>query len=98
VIELKNIFFVNPDRFVTRQMGNEMVLVPLTNNVADMTSVLTLNEVGGDILKALEQPTSGNDVVEQLFLLYDVNKKVLEKDVKAFLEEALEKNVIEQIG
>ncbi len=79
-------------------MGNEMVLVPLANNVADMTSVLTLNEVGGDILKVLEKPTTGNDVVEQLFLRYDVNKKVLEEDVKAFLAEALEKNVIQQIG
>ncbi len=98
MIKLKNKYRLNADRFVTRQMGNEMVLVPLSNNVADMTSVLTLNQVGSDILKVLEKPTTVNDVVEQLFMHYDVNKKVLEEDVKAFLAEALEKNVIQQIG
>jgi hypothetical protein len=33
-------------RFVSREVGNELILVPLTNNVAQMNSMFTLNETG----------------------------------------------------
>ena len=33
-------------RFVARNVGNELILVPLTANVAQMNELFTLNETG----------------------------------------------------
>lgn len=88
---------VNGADFVTRQMGNEMVMVPLTDKVADMTSVLTLNEVGADILRLLETPLTKKELIRQMLDLYDVDESTLIEDVEAFIAEANSKNVIEII-
>ncbi|PRZ00678.1 coenzyme PQQ synthesis protein D (PqqD) [Marinilabilia salmonicolor] len=88
---------VNGADFVTRQMGNEMVMVPLTDKVADMTSVLTLNEVGADILRLLETPQTKEELIRQMLDLYDVDESTLIEDVEAFIAEATQKNVIEII-
>ena len=45
---LKSIFSHSPS-MVTRKTGNEYVLVPVTNNIADMKYVYTLNETGAFI-------------------------------------------------
>lgn len=76
-------------------MGDEMVMVPLTNKVADMTSVMTLNEVASDILNALEEPGSIEAVVSKLLDVYDVERATLEKDVEDFIRECVEKKVID---
>jgi hypothetical protein len=89
---------VNGDNFVTRQMGSEMVMVPLTDKVADMTSVLTLNEVGADILKILESPKTFDDLVQELMQIYDVETEQLIEDVRDFIAQAINKLVIEIIN
>ncbi len=95
--EQKIQYKVNKANFVTRQMGNEMVMVPLTDKVADMTSVLTLNEVGADILRLLEKPLTIEELIRELLEIYDVDEPTLIKDVEVFIMEASGKNVIEII-
>lgn len=94
----KVLYRVNAEQFVTRQMGSEMVMVPLTDKVADMTSVLTLNEVGADILKILESPKTFEEITENLLTLYDVDKATLEADIGDFLKTAVDKKVVEIIN
>ncbi len=79
-------------------MGSEMVMVPLSDKVADMTSVLTLNEVGADILKALETPKTFDELTDNLLIIYDVDKATLEADIHDFLEVATAKKVVEIIN
>ena len=78
-------------------MGDEVVLVPLSNKVADMTNVITLNEVGGDILKAIETPSSVQEVVNKLVEIYDVDRETLLNDVEEFIREAVDKRVVEVV-
>jgi hypothetical protein len=92
------LYQVNAENFVTRQMGSEMVMVPLTDKVADMTSVLTLNEVGADILKTLDAPKTFNEITENLLTIYDVDKSTLEADIEDFLKTAIDKKVVEIIN
>ncbi len=92
------LYQVNAEKFVTRQMGSEMVMVPLTDKVADMTSVLTLNEVGVDILKILEAPKTFNEITANLLSIYDVDRTTIEADITDFLETAIDKKVVEIIN
>ncbi len=92
------IFQVKNNNFVTRKVGDEMVIVPLVNSVADMTRVLTLNETGTAIMEALDGQTSLKEVTTKLLDRFDVESTVLQDDLQNFIAEALDKQIIEQIA
>lgn len=74
------------DSVVTRKTGNEYVLVPITNNIADMNSVYTLNETGAFIWEQIDGKRSVEDIITELVKEYDINKKTAESDVFSFIE------------
>lgn len=97
-MDFKQVYRVVNESFVVRKVQEEMVLVPLVNNVADMTSVITLNETAASIIEHLDGKRTINEVVLQLLATYNVNKELLKKDVTIFVTDALSKGVIEPIA
>ena len=71
---------------VTRKTGNEYVLVPITNNIADMTSVYTLNETGAFIWERIDGKRSIEEIITALTDEYDIDYKNAEADVFSFVE------------
>jgi hypothetical protein len=71
---------------VTRKTGNEYVLVPITNNIADMNSVYTLNETGAFIWEQIDGKRSIEDIIIELVNEYDIDKQNAESDVFTFIE------------
>jgi Coenzyme PQQ synthesis protein D (PqqD) len=71
---------------VTRKTGNEYVLVPITNNIADMNSVYTLNETGAFIWEQIDGKRSVEDIIIELTNEYDIDKQNAESDVFTFIE------------
>jgi hypothetical protein len=70
---------------VTRKTGNEYVLVPVTNNIADMTSVYTLNETGAFIWEQIDGKRPVSEIVDVLMNEFDIDRDVAESDVVTFL-------------
>ena len=71
---------------VTRKSGNEYVLVPITNNIADMNSVYTLNETGAFIWEQIDGKRSIEEIIAALTAEYDIDIKNAEEDVLSFVE------------
>jgi methyltransferase-like protein len=71
---------------VTRKTGNEYVLVPITNNIADMNSVFTLNETGAFIWEQIDGKRSIEEIISALTAEYAIDNKNAEKDVLSFIE------------
>jgi methyltransferase-like protein len=71
---------------VTRKTGNEYVLVPITNNIADMNSVYTLNETGAFIWEKIDGKRSVEDIIDALADEYDIDQQTAESDVFSFIE------------
>jgi len=71
---------------VTRKTGNEYVLVPLANNIADMNSVFTLNETGAYIWEQIDGKRTTRDLIDLLTQEYDTDKETATKDVIDFIE------------
>ena len=71
---------------VTRKTENESVLVPITNNIADMNSVYTLNETGAFIWEQIDGKRSIEDIINELTGEYDIDFKNAESDVFTFIE------------
>jgi hypothetical protein len=71
---------------VTRKTGNEYVLVPITDNIADMNSVYTLNETGAFIWEQIDGKRSVEEIIDELTNEYDIDKQNAESDVFNFIE------------
>jgi hypothetical protein len=71
---------------VTRKTGNEYVLVPITNNIADMNSVYTLNETGAFIWEQIDGKRNVEEIISALTEAYDIDIINAEKDVFSFIE------------
>lgn len=93
-----SIYKVRSEKVVVRKIGNEMVIVPLVNSVADMTRVLTLNETGAAIIEALDGQRTISQVEAQLISVFDVESDILAADLQNFILDALAKGIIEEVS
>ena len=75
---------------VTRKTGDEYILVPVANNIADMNSVYTLNETGAFIWEQIDGKRSIEDLITLLTDEYETDKKSASKDVFEFIEKMRE--------
>ena len=70
---------------VTRKTGNEYVLVPITNNIADMNSVYTLNDTGAFIWEHIDGKRTVEEIITELMKEYEIDKQNAESDVFIFI-------------
>jgi methyltransferase-like protein len=71
---------------VTRKTGDEYVLVPITNNIADMNSVYTLNETGAFIWDQIDGKRTIEEIISALTEEYDIDSSNAETDVFTFID------------
>lgn len=86
MIDLKTIPSRSPS-VVTRKTGNEFVLVPVANNIADMDSVYTLNETGAFLWELIDGRNNIEHMIEAVIKEYDVNIDTAAEDVLDFINE-----------
>jgi hypothetical protein len=82
---LKSILSHSPS-VVTRKTGNEYVLVPITNNIADMNSVYTLNETGAFIWEHINGKRSVEEIIGAVTAEYKIDKNTAKDDVFSFID------------
>ena len=82
---------------VTRKTGNEYVLVPVTNNIADMNSVYTLNETGAFIWEQIDGKKSIMEIIEKLTGEFEIDHDTATNDVLLFLDDMNKYLIIKQL-
>jgi hypothetical protein len=85
VTSLESVYSHSPN-IVTRKTGNEYILVPVANNIADMNSVFTLNESGAFIWELIDGNRNTGEIIRSLTEEYDIDNDAAVKDVFSFLE------------
>jgi hypothetical protein len=83
--DLKSVFSHSPG-IVTRKTGSEYVLVPVTNNIADMNSVYTLNETGAFIWELIDGKRNLGEIIDALTDEYDIGRESAGEDVFSFID------------
>jgi len=81
-----NSVLLHSDSIVTRKTGNEYVLVPVANNIADMNSVYTLNETGAFIWELIDGERNVEDLIEAVINEYDIDRETALTDVMSFID------------
>lgn len=88
-------FIRNPD-FIYRRVVEDMILVPIHQDVADMECIYTLNEVGAFIWEKLDQPASLADLRRAVLEEYAEEPAQVEKDLEDFLNTLTEFGAVTQ--
>ena len=71
---------------VARKTGDEYILVPIADNIADMNSVFTLNETGAFIWEQIDGQKSIEEIIRLLELEYETDHETAVSDVLSFIE------------
>jgi Coenzyme PQQ synthesis protein D (PqqD) len=72
-------------KYVTREIGNELVLVPLSGNVSQMNERFTMNDTGRFLWDNLSEKTTVGHLVEEMTETFDVSSERAEVDILLFL-------------
>src|SRR4051812_1875508 len=69
------------ENVVARQVGDDVVVVPIRHNVGDLDSVYTLNAVAARVWSLLDGARNVEVLVEAVCSEYDVSREVAENDL-----------------
>jgi hypothetical protein len=76
----------NPD-FIFRKIVDELVLVPVRQNVADMDSIYTMNAVGAFVWEHLDAALTQAELVSAITERFDAMPDIVASDLVTFLGE-----------
>ncbi len=83
--------------FELKEIAENFVAVPTSENVVDFSSIIMLNETGAFIWQSLVNDKTIKDLVGELTAIYDVSEEIATKDVKKIIDELNNAGVIEGI-
>lgn len=86
MLNLDSVVTLSPG-IVPRKTGDEYVLVPVSNNIADMDSVYTLNETGAFIWEKLDGKSTLAEIISCMQSEFDVDAETAKNDLLAFVTE-----------
>jgi hypothetical protein len=83
---LQSIFKHKPS-FVCKNTGEELLLIPLKDNVADFNQYLVLNELGAFIWNLIDETTTIASLQEKILQEFEVTAEQLNADLSVFIPE-----------
>lgn len=88
--DLLNQCFVRDQNMVFRKIADECVLVPIRQDVADLSKIYLLNEVGGRIWELLDGQRLVRDIRDLIAAEFEVSVSEAGTDVMGFFHQLLE--------
>jgi hypothetical protein len=78
----------NPD-YIFRKVVDELILVPIHADVADMDCIYTMNEVAALVWERLDQPATQAELQAAILEEYEADPETVAADLEGFLQEML---------
>jgi len=75
------------DDFIFRKIVNEMILVRVKHDVADMEHIFTLNEVGAFVWEKLSKSSTIEELQQDILDEFEVDPAMAQQDLQVFLED-----------
>ena len=85
------------EQFVTRQIADEFLLVPIADRLSGENCLFVLNEVGARIWELMDHGRSVQQIEELLLEEFDTSQEQLEKDLLRLLDQLQEIGAIEAV-
>ena len=78
---------------VSRRIGEQTILVPITSGVGDLDAIYTLSDVGSRAWALLQSPCSLRAIGATLAAEYDVTEDDAVRDALAFVDDLASKRL-----
>lgn len=79
--------FKKSDSIVAREIGDEVILVPIKQQSGDLENIYTLNPLSTFIWQQIDGQKSVQDILDAIVDAYDVSESQAEVDLKNYLEQ-----------
>ena len=86
------------DAVISGLVGDEAVLVPVKNNAGEIEGVFNLNAVGARVWELINGKRDYEAIITKLLEEYEVDRKVLEADLKDFFKQLKQRGWIEAVN
>ena len=73
------------DNFVFRRIEDETIIVPIKDNVGDMGTIYSLNEIGALIWEHLEGGRNLAAIKDKIVAEYEISPREVEADMREFV-------------
>tara|TARA_Y100000816_G_C25823079_1_gene430644 strand:- start:329 stop:652 length:324 start_codon:yes stop_codon:yes gene_type:complete len=83
-----NFLHTNED-FVSSDHDGEKIILDITSGTYYKT-----NKIASEILKFLKKPANFKNLLNEIYAKYDAPKAIIEKELKDFIQEAIEAKII----
>lgn len=83
---LENCFKKDPN-MVFRKIADEVILVPIRQNVGDLESIYTLNEVAARIWELIDGKRNMGEIKDKIVEEFEVTPEEAEKDLVEHLQQ-----------
>ena len=84
------------DSFLMRNVGGEILLVPLGGQVVDTNAIVVLNDTGRCIWELLAEERSVDGLVTAVVERFVVDRERARADVQAFLDDIARMGLLEE--
>ena len=74
------------DGFILREVAGNFIVVAVGGAVKNFNAVITLNETGALLWRALEKGAKQEDLVKVILDEYDIDETTAKADVMAFID------------
>ncbi len=75
------------DSIVSRKIADEFILVPIRQNVGDLESISTLNEVAARIWELIDGKKKVREIKDKIIEEFEVTPQEAEKDLLEYLKQ-----------
>ena len=81
--------------FLFKEIGEEGMLIPIVGGNVDASKIFNLNETGTYIMKKLLDDYAIDEIIGSMIDEYQIDRKTLEEDLNAFIEELKKRGLYE---
>ena len=82
--------------FVLREIAGEYIIIPTGRTALEFNGLITVNEVGMELWKMLQEDVTFDDLLNGILEEYDVDDNQAKKDVVSFINLLKDNNLLEE--
>lgn len=89
-MDFLNRVYKKSDSIVSRKIADEFILVPIRQNVGDLESIYTLNEIAARIWELIDGKMKVREMKDKIIEEFEVTPEEAERDIIEYLHQLKE--------
>ena len=80
--------------FVLREIAGEYIIIPTGKIALEFNGLITVNEIGMELWKMLQNEVTFDDLLAGIMKEYDVDEEIAKEDIQDFLDKLTEGGIL----